>query len=211
MLVIRSSQVPAQDEPDSGDEADPLREQAAELFAEQLVTDQVPSIRAIRAQLHVGRLRAQRLNSVERSAPADAIITTNGPSSERLPNRTDPACAECEPKRATLSAEMQISACSRPFCKTVAMATRTCYTGGKVTQRLEDSGGRVVRRPARNVRLSPDGSLAAHRPGGPPLDGEAPIYGEVFRRYPPNSSPGFLEVIGELNPLKTVKDGVTEN
>jgi Protein of unknown function (DUF2637) len=49
MMVIRSSQVPAQDKPDSADEADPLQEQAAELFAEQLATDRVPSIRAIRA------------------------------------------------------------------------------------------------------------------------------------------------------------------
>jgi Protein of unknown function (DUF2637) len=33
-MVIRSSQVPAQGKPDSGHEADPLQEQAAELFAE---------------------------------------------------------------------------------------------------------------------------------------------------------------------------------
>jgi hypothetical protein len=53
MMVIRSSQIPAQDEHDSEDEEDPLQEQAAELFAEQFSTDQVSSIRAIRAQLHV--------------------------------------------------------------------------------------------------------------------------------------------------------------
>jgi hypothetical protein len=62
MMVIRSSQVPAPDKPDSGHEADPLREQA-ELFAEQLATGRVLSIRAIRAQLHVGQPRAQRLRA----------------------------------------------------------------------------------------------------------------------------------------------------
>ena len=40
---------------------DPLQEQAAELFAEQLAADRIPSVRAIRAQLHVGQPRAQRL------------------------------------------------------------------------------------------------------------------------------------------------------
>jgi hypothetical protein len=63
MMVIRSSQVAAQDEPDSGDKADPLWERAAELSAEQLATDRVPSIRAIRAQLHVGQPREQRLRA----------------------------------------------------------------------------------------------------------------------------------------------------
>lgn len=63
MMVIRSSQVSAPDKLDSGHEVDPLREQAAELFAEQLAADRVPSIRAIRAQFHVGRPRAQRLRA----------------------------------------------------------------------------------------------------------------------------------------------------
>jgi hypothetical protein len=63
MTVVRSSQVPAQDKRDSGHEADPLREQAAELFAEQLAADRVPSIRAIRAQPHGGQPRAQRLRA----------------------------------------------------------------------------------------------------------------------------------------------------
>lgn len=40
---------------------DPLDEQAAEIFADQLAADRVPSVRAIRAQLHVGQPRAQRL------------------------------------------------------------------------------------------------------------------------------------------------------
>ena len=61
MMVIRGSQVPAGCMPDTGRDADPLAEQAAELFAEQLAADRVPSVRAIRAQLHVGQPRAQKL------------------------------------------------------------------------------------------------------------------------------------------------------
>jgi hypothetical protein len=61
MMVIRSSQVPADGAPKTERDADPLRERAAELFAAQLA-DHVPSARAIRhAQLHVGQPRAQRL------------------------------------------------------------------------------------------------------------------------------------------------------
>ena len=61
MMVIRSSQVPAGGAAESGNDADPLQEQAAELFAGDLAADRVPSVRAIRAQLHVGQARAQRL------------------------------------------------------------------------------------------------------------------------------------------------------
>jgi hypothetical protein len=61
MTVIRSSQVPVEDMSESGHHADPLQEQAAEFFAEQLAADRIPSVRAIRAQLHVGQPRAQRL------------------------------------------------------------------------------------------------------------------------------------------------------
>ena len=43
MMVIRSSQVSARDTSDRKHETDPLREQAAEVFAEQLAADQVPS------------------------------------------------------------------------------------------------------------------------------------------------------------------------
>jgi hypothetical protein len=58
MVVIRSSQVPADGAPETGeDDADPLRERAAELFAKELAADRVPSVRAIRAQLHVGQPR----------------------------------------------------------------------------------------------------------------------------------------------------------
>jgi hypothetical protein len=61
MMVIRSSQVPVEDTSEIGHDADPLQGQAAELFAEQLAADRIPSVRAIRAQLHVGQPRAQRL------------------------------------------------------------------------------------------------------------------------------------------------------
>jgi len=61
MMVIRSSQVPADDSPATGHDMDPHQERAAELFAGQLAADGVPSVRAIRAQLNVGQPRAQRL------------------------------------------------------------------------------------------------------------------------------------------------------
>ena len=61
MMVIRGSQVPAASTPRSARDADPLQEQAAQVFAEQLAADEVPSIRAIRTQLHVGQPRAQRI------------------------------------------------------------------------------------------------------------------------------------------------------
>src|SRR5689334_2066050 len=61
MMVIWGSQVQADGSRRGGHEADLLQEQAAELFAEQLAEDRVPSIRAIRTQLHVGQPRAQRL------------------------------------------------------------------------------------------------------------------------------------------------------
>ena len=61
MMVIRSSQVPADATPATEHDMDPLQEQAAEFFAGQLAADRVPSVRAIRAELHVGQARAQRL------------------------------------------------------------------------------------------------------------------------------------------------------
>ena len=63
MLVIRSAQVPVQDMSETGHDADPMQERAAELFAEQLAAARVPSIRTIRAQLHVGQPRAQRVRA----------------------------------------------------------------------------------------------------------------------------------------------------
>jgi hypothetical protein len=61
MMVIRSAQTSAAVLwiPD----ADPLQVKAAELFADELAADRIPSIRAIRARLHVGQPRAQRVRS----------------------------------------------------------------------------------------------------------------------------------------------------
>jgi hypothetical protein len=61
MMVIRGSQLPVEDASATRHEADPLQEQAARLFVEQLAADRIPSVRAIRAQLHVGQPRAQRV------------------------------------------------------------------------------------------------------------------------------------------------------
>jgi uncharacterized protein DUF2637 len=61
MMVIRSYQAVLDGMPDETETSDPLREQAAKIFADQLAADRVPSVRAIRAQLRVGQPRAQRL------------------------------------------------------------------------------------------------------------------------------------------------------
>jgi hypothetical protein len=63
MMVIRNSQPTSGGTSNQGESPnpDPLEEQAAEAFADHLAADRVPSIRAIRAQLHVGQPRAQRL------------------------------------------------------------------------------------------------------------------------------------------------------
>ena len=59
---------------DGASVADPLGEQAAVVFAADLAADCVPSVRAIRAALHVGQPRAQRL----REHLAAAAVTHNG-------------------------------------------------------------------------------------------------------------------------------------
>ena len=75
MMVVRSSQVPAGDAPRTGRDADPLCERAAELFAGQLAADRVPSVRVIRAQLHVGRPSAQRLRDYLATGPARRTVS----------------------------------------------------------------------------------------------------------------------------------------
>ena len=65
MIIIRRAQV-AEDasiSPDDMLKADPLQEHAAQLFADDLSADRLPSIRAIRAQLHVGQPRARRVRA----------------------------------------------------------------------------------------------------------------------------------------------------
>jgi len=61
MLVIRGSQPAPGGVTGSADNPDPLGARAAEIFADQLAADRVPSIGAIRAQLQPGQPRAQRL------------------------------------------------------------------------------------------------------------------------------------------------------
>jgi hypothetical protein len=63
MMIIRREQVPAvtSGARDDGSATDPLGERAAMVFADELKTDRLPSVRAIRAALHVGQPRAQRL------------------------------------------------------------------------------------------------------------------------------------------------------
>jgi hypothetical protein len=63
MMIIRSAQKPVPAPGVCGDvcPGDPLGERAVAVFAAELAADRVPSIRAIRAELHVGQPRAQRL------------------------------------------------------------------------------------------------------------------------------------------------------
>jgi hypothetical protein len=61
MMVTRGSQAVPDGMPGKAEARDPLQEQAAEIFVGQLAADRVPSVCAIRAQLHVGQPHAQRL------------------------------------------------------------------------------------------------------------------------------------------------------
>jgi hypothetical protein len=81
MMVIRSSQAVPHGASGRAGIPDPLQEQAAEVFADELATDRVPSVRAIRAQLHVGQPRAQRLQEY---LAAGAAMRTENPLRERL-------------------------------------------------------------------------------------------------------------------------------
>jgi hypothetical protein len=67
MLIIRGAQSAeaeanvSEAEPGRGPEADPLQARAAGEFAGQIASGAVPSIRVIRARLHVGQPRAQQV------------------------------------------------------------------------------------------------------------------------------------------------------
>jgi Protein of unknown function (DUF2637) len=74
MMVIRSSQVSTDGTLESRHDTDPLQERAADLFAGQLAEDRVPSVRAIRAQLHVGQPRAQRLRDYLATGAATRVV-----------------------------------------------------------------------------------------------------------------------------------------
>ena len=72
MMIIRGAQAPAAaPRPhDGASVTDPLGEHAAIVFAAELAADRVPSMRAIRAALHVGQPRAQRLREYLAAAAA---------------------------------------------------------------------------------------------------------------------------------------------
>ena len=80
MMVIRGSQPAPGGITGSADKPDPLGEQAAEIFADQLAAHRVPSVRAIRAQLHVGQRRAQRLRDYLATGAASRAFRTDGPT-----------------------------------------------------------------------------------------------------------------------------------
>jgi GAF domain-containing protein len=69
MLIIRGAQSPEAEAnvseagPARGPEADPLQARATGEFAAQLASGTVPSIRVIRARLHVGQPRAQQVRA----------------------------------------------------------------------------------------------------------------------------------------------------
>ena len=65
MMIIRSAQIPtiASCANDDFSPADPLGQRAVTVFAAELAADRIPSIRAIRTELHVGQPRAQRLRA----------------------------------------------------------------------------------------------------------------------------------------------------
>jgi hypothetical protein len=75
MVIIRSTQAPAGLAAAAGASGapgdDPLHVQAAEEFAGEMAAGRVPSVRAIRARLHVGQPRAQRVRTYV-AALADA-------------------------------------------------------------------------------------------------------------------------------------------
>jgi len=63
MMIVRGAQVPAVTPGghDGGSVIDPVGERAVVVFAAELAAGRLPSVRAIRAALHVGQPRAQRL------------------------------------------------------------------------------------------------------------------------------------------------------
>jgi hypothetical protein len=64
MMVIRSAQMPPGAAAGSGAPCDDqLQAQAAGAFAGELAAGRVPSVRAIRARLHIGQPRAQRVRA----------------------------------------------------------------------------------------------------------------------------------------------------
>jgi hypothetical protein len=64
MVIIRSAHIAAVPAGPNGTSDDnPLHAQDAEVFADDLAADRVPSIQVIRARLRVGQPRAQRVRA----------------------------------------------------------------------------------------------------------------------------------------------------
>jgi hypothetical protein len=68
MMIIRAARLPGTDtalggQPECMPDTDPLQVRAAQAFAAELAAGPVPSVRAIRARLHVGQPRAQRVRA----------------------------------------------------------------------------------------------------------------------------------------------------
>jgi hypothetical protein len=74
---------------DDGFVADPLGERAAVVFAAELAADHVPSVRAIRAALHVGQPRARDCAST--SPPSPGRLAGVSPRDSRATNCRRPA------------------------------------------------------------------------------------------------------------------------
>jgi len=93
MMVIRGSHAVTGGMLGRTNALDPLGERAAEIFAGQLAADRVPSVRAIRAQLHVGQPRAQRLRNslaegTARRTESPAAATRTKPATSRRNQHT---------------------------------------------------------------------------------------------------------------------------
>jgi hypothetical protein len=68
MVIIRSAQVPAGGGAasvvtDTAPGDGPVQAKAGQAFADEVAAGRVPSVRAIRARLHVGQPRAQRIRA----------------------------------------------------------------------------------------------------------------------------------------------------
>lgn len=97
-MIIRAAQLPGTHTamglaPECMPDTDPLQVQASQAFAVELAPRCVPSVRATRARLHVGQLRAQRVraNLAALTAPRRACPWNIGLQSlrfARLPDGT---------------------------------------------------------------------------------------------------------------------------
>ena len=131
MMIIRSAQAPGTvpavgRAPERMPDTDPLQGQAAQAFAVGLAAGRVPSVRAIRARLHVGQPRARRvraylaaLNGAQAGASHEHRA---GISEVRSAALRDPH-EQCE-----------VSACASP--------TRSAFVGWR-TQDRPFSGGSI--------------------------------------------------------------------